>query len=146
MKYLVALLMFLPLTIMFAQEGAIDPSVQPQTYPASIGDSIEGFPNVEVEPQFPGGIADLKRFLASNINYPQRALEEGLMGKCYTQFLVNEDGTITDLVVMRGVPNCPECDAEAIRVIKLMPKWIPGKVDGKTTKMKYSLPVVFYMQ
>ncbi len=129
MKYLITFLTVLSFTMVYAQkEGSETPVIYADPYEL---------------PQFQGGDMALKRFLASHLNYPQRAVEEGLTGKCYTQFVVNEDGTITDLVVKRGVPNCPECDAEAIRVIKLMPKWIPGKVDGKVAKMNYNLPVSF---
>ncbi|MES2556879.1 MAG: energy transducer TonB [Bacteroidota bacterium] len=98
------------------------------------------------EPQFPGGKSALNMFLVDHLRYPQRAAELGITGKCYTQFIVSEDGTITNLVVKRGVPDCPECDEEAIRVIKLMPKWIPGKVNGKADKMIYNLPIPFNLQ
>lgn len=129
MKLILTLLLLLPTTVFtaLAQDEKI-------------------YPVLDEEPQFPGGTAALKRFLVENIVYPQRALEAGITGKCYTQFIVSEDGTITNPIVKRGVPDCPECDAEAIRVIKLMPKWIPGKYSGEADKSVYYLQIPFKME
>lgn len=96
--------------------------------------------------QFPGGNEALRKFLAENLVYLQRAKEEGLSGKCYIQLLITEDGTITNPKVKRGVPDCTECDAEAMRLVKLMPKWIPGKIEGKAVNSLYYLPISFYVQ
>lgn len=91
----------------------------------------------------PGGMAALKRYLAENIKYPQTAVEMGLEGKCYLQFVVSENGYISNVRVKKGVTDCPECDQEAIRVVKSMPKWTPGKVNGKAVNSTFSLPVSF---
>ncbi len=96
--------------------------------------------------QFPGGNEALRKFLAENLVYLQRAAEEGLSGQCYIQLLITEDGTITNPKVKHGVPDCPECDAEAMRLVKLMPKWIPGKIEGKAVNSLYYLPISFYVQ
>lgn len=70
-----------------------------------------------IQAEYPGGLGEMKMFLANNIMYPQNAVEMGLEGKCYLQFNVDENGKIEDIKVMRGVPDCPECDMESIRVI-----------------------------
>ncbi len=100
---------------------------------------------VEEDPGYPGGIEALKKFLAQNIVYPSKAIEKGINGKCIVQFTISETGVPSDFVVKRGVPDCPECDEEALRVLKLMPNWIPGKRNGKPAKTYYSLPVKFYV-
>jgi periplasmic protein TonB len=91
----------------------------------------------------PGGMAALKKYLAENIQYPQTAVEMNLEGKCYLQFVVSENGYISNVKVKKGVPDCPECDKEAIRVLKGMPKWSPGKINGKAVNSTFSLPVSF---
>ncbi|MNK09764.1 Gram-negative bacterial tonB protein [compost metagenome] len=91
----------------------------------------------------PGGMAALKRYLAENIKYPQTAVEMGLEGKCYLQFVVSENGYISNVRVKKGVTDCPECDEEAKRVVRGMPKWTPGKVNGKAVNSTFSLPVSF---
>ena len=86
---------------------------------------------------------NLKQYLAANINYPKKAIELGLEGKCYLQFVVSSSGDISNIEVMRGVPDCPECDEEAIRVVKGMPKWNPGKNAGVAVHCNWRLPVSF---
>lgn len=98
---------------------------------------------VDEPAEYPGGIGQLKLFLSQNLVYPPTALEKGIQGKCYVKFKVSESGEIDDIKIMRGVMDCPQCDEEAIRVIKLMPKWIPGKMDGKSVASYYNLPISF---
>lgn len=98
---------------------------------------------VEEEAQFPGGRAAMIKFMAENLRYPQSAAEQEIQGKCFLEFIVTETGELTDIKVKRGVPDCPECDKEAIRMVKGMPKWIPGKNNGKAVKSMYYLPVSF---
>jgi protein TonB len=93
--------------------------------------------------EFPGGKAEMIAYLATNIKYPENALKLGLQGKCYLRFIVSENGYISNVKVMRGVPDCPECDKEAIRVVKSMPNWIPGKLNGKAVNSVFNLPVAF---
>lgn len=98
---------------------------------------------VDEAADFPGGRAALLKYLSENIKYPQTAVEMGLQGKCYLQFVVSENGFISNVKVKKGVTDCPECDQEAIRVVKGMPKWAPGKVNGKAVNSTFSLPVSF---
>ena len=93
--------------------------------------------------EFPGGTSALKMYLAENVIYPQTAVENGLQGKCFLQFVVTEKGEITDIKVNKGVLNCSERDAESIRMVKSMPKWGPGKVNGKAVNSIINLPVSF---
>lgn len=93
--------------------------------------------------EFPGGNGALNTFLKENLKYPETASAKEIEGKCYIRFVIDTEGTISDVKVMRGVLDCPECDQEAIRVVKMMPKWKPGKSKGKAVKSYYNLPVKF---
>ncbi|MDF3027467.1 MAG: hypothetical protein K0S23_1774 [Fluviicola sp.] len=92
---------------------------------------------------FPGGYDALKKYLAENIVYPSFAKEAGISGKVFLKFVVSDKGRISNVKIMRGIPDCPECDKEAIRVVKGMPAWIPGKVKGKAVNSVFNLPVQF---
>jgi len=99
---------------------------------------------VETMPSFPGGDAALFKFLNDNIKYPVIAQENGIQGRVICQFVVNRDGSIVDVEVVRSVD--PSLDKEAVRVIKAMPRWAPGKQRGKAVRVKYTLPVNFRLQ
>ena len=96
---------------------------------------------VEQMPEYPGGTAKMLTFISENIKYPQSAMEKGIEGKCYIQFVIDVDGSITNVELMRGFDE--ECDAEALRVVNLMPKWKPGKKDGKPVRVHYMIPIAF---
>ena len=102
------------------------------------------FQVVEEMPEFPGGMAEAMKFLARNMKYPVVALEAKIEGRVLAQFVVGKDGSISDVKVVRGVS--PELDAEAVRVISMMPKWNPGKQRGKAVAVRYNMPVVFRLQ
>ncbi|MBP6610841.1 MAG: energy transducer TonB [Paludibacter sp.] len=102
------------------------------------------FQVVETMPGFPGGDQALFKFLGENVKYPVIAQENGIQGRVICQFVVNRDGSIVDVEVVRPVD--PSLDKEAIRVIKSMPKWSPGKQRGKPVRVKYTLPVNFKLQ
>jgi TonB family protein len=101
------------------------------------------FTVVEKMPEFPGGGYAFYNFLADSIQYPQLAIENKIQGKVYVQFVVEEDGSITNIKVLRGIGG--GCDEEALRVIKLMPNWIPGKQNGKPVRVLYNLPIKFIL-
>ena len=88
----------------------------------------------------------MMKYLSDNMNYPQVAQEEGIQGTCYVRFVVDKQGEISRVSVTRGVADCPECDKEAMRVVKGMPKWAPGKNGGKVVDSYYNLPVKFKLQ
>ena len=102
------------------------------------------FQVVEEMPQFPGGMAEAMKFLAKNIKYPVAAQEAKIEGRVIVQFVVGRDGNVSDVKVMHGVN--PELDAEAIRVVSMMPNWIPGKQRGKAVAVKYTMPIMFRLQ
>ena len=96
---------------------------------------------VDEMPQFPGGMKALMDYLSANVKYPEAAKQAGISGRVTTQFVVGEDGVIRDVKVLRSVS--PELDAEAIRVMNSMPKWEPGKLEGKPVPVRYTVPVNF---
>lgn len=102
------------------------------------------FTVVESMPEFPNGMKELYIYLGNNIKYPVMAKESGIQGKVYVTFVVEKDGSITDVKVLRGIGG--GCDEEAIRVVAAMPKWKPGKQRGKPVRVQYNLPVRFTLQ
>ena len=101
----------------------------------------EVFVVVEDQPEFPGGTAALLEYLRKNIKYPSVCRENNIQGKVIVTFVVNKDGSIVDIEVVKSVN--PLLDKEAIRVISQMPKWKPGAQRGKPVRVKYSVPVNF---
>lgn len=97
------------------------------------------FTVVEKNPQFPGGMRALTEFLGSNIKYPESAKNDGIQGRVFYNFVVNEDGTISDIKVLRGINK--EIDEEGMRVIQSMPKWKPGIQRGKAVRVSFNLPI-----
>ena len=102
------------------------------------------FQVVEEMPQFPGGLGEAMKFLAKNIKYPVEAQQAKIEGRVIVRFVVGRDGSVSNVEVVRGVS--PELDAEAVRVVSLMPKWIPGKQRGKAVAVKYTMPIMFRLQ
>ena len=102
------------------------------------------FDVVEEMPSFPGGSAALMSYLSSNTKYPVVAQENGVQGRVIVSFVVERDGSISDVKVARSVD--PSLDREAQRVVKSMPRWSPGKQNGSTVRVKYTVPVVFRLQ
>lgn len=101
----------------------------------------EIFMVVEESPSFPGGDEARIRFLQQNIKYPQMARESSIQGTVFVTFVVERDGSVTDVRVLRGIGG--GCDEEAIRVIKAMPKWQPGKQRGKPVRVQFNMPIKF---
>ncbi len=104
----------------------------------------EIFTIVEEMPSFPGGEAELFKYLGSNIKYPAMARDAGIQGIVYVTFVVKEDGKISDVRVLRGVGG--GCDEEAVRVVEKMPSWKPGKQRGKSVRVQYNLPIRFTLR
>lgn len=102
------------------------------------------FDIVEVMPQFPGGNSELMRYLGTNIKYPTIAAENGIQGRVVLKFVVSKDGSISNIQIVRSLD--PSSDKEAIRVIKGMPKWIPGMQNGHPVAVYFTLPVLFKLQ
>jgi len=103
------------------------------------------FTYVEQMPQYPGGDAAMLKFINDNIKYPPAALKNGVAGRVYTKFIVDETGKISNIKVQRSSGDA-SLDEEAIRVLSLMPQWKPGKHNGTAVKTFYQLPLTFRMQ
>jgi len=127
-----------------------DQNTEVQEYIAPVVEEEESaeeaqiFMVVESMPAFPGGEAALYKYLAENIKYPQMAKESGIQGRVFVTFVVERNGSVTDVRVLRGIGG--GCDEEAIRVVKGMPQWTPGKQRGKAVRVQYNLPVKFTLQ
>ena len=101
----------------------------------------EIFQVVENQPEFPGGMVELMKYLQKNIKYPTICQEQGIQGRVVVQFVVNSDGSIVDAQVIKPVN--PHLDKEAVRVVNAMPKWKPGEQRGKKVRVRFTLPVTF---
>lgn len=104
----------------------------------------EVFLVVEDDPEFPGGLEALSHFIAENIKYPQLAKENNITGRVFVTFVVEKDGSVANVRVLRDIGG--GCGAEAVRVVKSMPKWKPGKQRGKAVRTQFNLPVSFNLQ
>jgi protein TonB len=104
-------------------------------------DTTEALVFVEVKPEFPGGQAGLFKYLSKEIRYPMDAREQGIEGSVHVAFVVDRDGSIADVQIMRGV--FPSIDAEVVRVVSRMPAWTPGTQQGKPVKVRYAMPIKF---
>lgn len=98
----------------------------------------------EQMPEFPGGVEALMDFVAKNVVYPQEAMDKEISGRVYVSFVIEKDGSVNEVKVMKGIGG--GCDDEAVRVIKAMPKWKPGKQDGKPVRVSYMMPITFKLQ
>jgi protein TonB len=116
----------------------------PQTVEEDEPEEQTIFEVVEKMPSFPGGNSAMMQYLSKNIKYPTISQENGVQGRVIVQFVVNRDGSIVDIKVLRGVD--PYLDKEAVRVVSAMPKWTPGEQRNKPVRVKYTLPVMFRLQ
>ena len=104
----------------------------------------EPYTMVEQMPQFPGGQTELLKYIAKNLRYPTIAQENGIMGRVIVRFVVSSTGDVENVKVLRSLD--PSCDKEAVRVIQSLPKWIPGKQNGRNVPVYYTCPIVFRLQ
>lgn len=104
----------------------------------------EVFVRVEQDPEYPGGIEALRTFLGSNLRYPRAASSAGISGKVYVSFVINTDGSLTDLQILKGLGF--GCDEEALRVMQKMPRWKPGKQSGHPVRVRFNMPIVFTLE
>ena len=106
--------------------------------------STISYEEVEVKPEYPGGMGELSKLMKSNLLYPLISFENGVQGEVLVQFVIDKEGNVKEVTVFKGVD--PYLDAEALRVIKMMPKWKPGKHEGKEVNVKCTIPVGFRLQ
>jgi protein TonB len=109
--------------------------------PVVIEDAGKVWINVQQQPEFPGGIAEMMKFIGKHVRYPSSARRMGIAGNVFISFVVNADGTIEKIETIKGIQ--ADCDNEAMRVIGKMPAWKPGKQNGKAVKVKLVLPIRF---
>lgn len=102
------------------------------------------FDVVEVMPQFPGGQIAMLKYIMENIKYPEQAMKEGIQGRVAVSFIVEKDGRVSNVRLLHSVQSA--LDKEAIRVVKSMPKWTPGKHNGKPVRVRFNLPVMFKLK
>lgn len=107
-------------------------------------EEAEIFTVVESMPEFPGGTGELYKYLGNSIKYPPLAKESGIQGRVFVNFVVEPDGSISNVKVLRGIGG--GCDEEAVRVVENMPTWKPGKQRGKAVRVSYNLPIKFTLQ
>ena len=107
-------------------------------------DNDKAYDVVEEMPQYPGGVGKLMEYVSMNVRYPKEAESKSIQGRVVTTFVIEKDGSIADAEVVKSVD--PALDAEALRVVKAMPKWTPGKQDGKPIRVKYTMPITFALQ
>lgn len=124
-------------------------AIEDSAFVQTLNDAIENelpkdvkiYEHVEVMPQFPGGDEALRKWLQDNIQFPTIAAEKGIQGRVVVRFVVSPSGKIENVSIQKSID--PACDKEAIRVVKTMPDWIPGKMGGKGVYVYFSLPINF---
>ncbi len=122
-----------------------DLPVSENTKPAEVeAKAPEIFDKVEIDPQYVGGMEALRTFLQKNLKYPGPAQRSNIQGRVYLNFTVEPDGSLSNINVMRGIGF--GCDEEALRVMKLMPKWKPGKQSGRAVRVRFNMPIVFTLE
>ena len=127
------------------QEGDKD-IVAPPTEVAGPTEPVqeEIFTVVQEMPEYPGGMAAFYKYVGQTVQYPPSAREAQIQGKCFIGFVVEPDGSVSDVSTLKGVPGCPECDREAIRVVKST-KWKAGKQNGKAVRVRFSVPIKYQL-
>ena len=112
--------------------------------PADRIDEYPIFVVVEFEPEYPGGDEARIKFIRENLVYPQEAIDKKIEGRVFIGFVIEVDGSLTNFSILRSVH--PLLDEEALRVIKLMPKWIPGELRGKPVRVQFQMPITFTLE
>jgi len=125
--------------------GDNDPEPVPKKQEPTIEQNIKPEPRTSVQemPRFPGGDEELFAYLRKNLKYPQEAMALEMAGIVYVSFVVETDGSITEVTLARGIGNF--CDEEAMRVVKSMPNWTPGKQNNIPVRVRYNLPIKFIL-
>lgn len=128
-----------------AQPGSaalLTPGPDTSTSPAAVTPVV--YTIAEEMPAFPGGAAAFQRFLHDKIRYPAEALRKGVAGKVYVSFIIDEEGRIRDAAILRGLG--AGLDEEALRLVRIMPWWTPGRVQGQPVRVAYTLPITFALE
>ena len=118
--------------------------IVPEVGEVENSDMVVVYTIVEQMPEFPGGEAELIHYISKNIHYPQEAKEKGIQGRVFIGFVIEKDGSVSNIRNLRGVDS--ELDAEAVRVVKSMPKWKPGMHNGEFVRVSYQIPILFKLE
>jgi TonB family protein len=130
--------------LMYVVKATNEQIAETLTHPEVSNTSGQVFFIVEKMPEFPGGEAALRNFIASNVQYPQSAQANGIQGRVYVQFIVTSNGSVADATIARGVD--PLLDREALRVVRSLPRWKPGQQRGMAVNVSYTIPINFSLQ
>ena len=141
--YILFILFFASVSFLYCQTDSPNKNVETPVVKQEKGGNYDVFTVVEENPQFPDGDEARMVFLQKNIKYPKSARKKGVQGVVYVTFIVEKDGSLSNIKILRGIH--PDCDNEVIRVVKLFPKWIPGKQKGKTVRVQFNMPVKFML-
>lgn len=128
------------------QEGTGGDEIIVPTEGDALGEDNTVYTFVEQKPEFPGGDAAMISFIQKNVRYPQVEKESGISGTVYVEFTVNKQGEISDVTIKRGVSGGPNLDKEALRVVKSMPNWNPGKQNGRPVIVRFTIPIKFSLR
>ena len=118
--------------------------IAPEVGEVENSDFVDVYTIVEQMPAFPGGEEKLIEFVSKNVEYPQEAKEEGVQGRVFVGFVVEKDGSVGDVKLLRGIGH--GCDEEAVRVVKMLPKWKPGMHNGEFVRVSYQIPINFKLE
>ncbi len=130
---------------LFAQEEInVTHEARPDADPEPLKDPNEPLMLVEQMPEFPGGQEAMFAYIGKELKYPKEAIDRGIEGAVFIQFVVERDGSIGEVKVLRGIGG--GCDEEAVRVVQGMPKWSPGKQSGKEVRTRFNLPIRYKLQ
>ena len=127
-----------------AEEQAVEENTVEQAPEEPVPETKKVYESVEQMPEFPGGVEGLMRYLQQNVQYPPTAIKNNVQGRVIVQFIIDETGQVGDVEVVRSVSE--EVDAEAVRVVKSLPKFEPGRQDGEAVAVWYTLPISFKLQ
>jgi TonB family protein len=135
----------MPLTFKLTEGQPAKPSKKADANKPDMKPDKDGvYQIVEEMPQYPGGEQAMMDFVSKNVVYPKEAQEKGISGRVFVSFIVEKDGSVNEVEVKKGIGG--GCDDEAVRVIKAMPKWKPGKMKGKPVRVSYMMPITFRLQ
>lgn len=118
-----------------------EPETMIEEVPAPLAPEEDVYDMPEIEPRFPGGDEAMAKWIQQNVSYPNEAMEMGEQGIVYVKFVIDKDGSVVNEEVRKGVSE--SLDNEALRVVKMMPNWIPGEQDGKKVRVSFTLPISF---
>ncbi|MHB1279259.1 MAG: energy transducer TonB [Bacteroidia bacterium] len=138
--------LFFVLIILFANSASAQVVVPPEKTDSTKTDSNDSlaFRSPDIMPEFPGGEKEMQKFVFKHLEYPPLAIEYGIHGRVMVEFIIDEDGKVTNAKILKGIGW--GCDEAALKVVNAMPRWKPGEYDGKIVKVRFVLPITFRLE